>query len=111
MAVSPGPPVVQPSTVSPAAAPDSVTANDTSSPSGAVEADVAKTDTVSPPASVIVVLAGVVSTVTVPAAVLAPVSVTTSVSPGSSTSSARVRMVMVPSSSPAAIVRVPLGAV
>ena len=88
--MSPGPPVVQPSTVSAAAAPDRVTANDTSPPSGAVEAGVAKTDTVSPPASVIVVVAAVASTVTVPAAVPAPVRVTTSVSPGSSTSSARV---------------------
>ena len=63
------------------------------------------------PGSVIVVVAAVESTVAVPAAVLAPVRVTISVSPRSSTLSEVVWIVIVPLDDPAAMVNEPLGAV
>ena len=99
--------VLQPSSTSLPAAIDSVTTNSTSSPSAAVAAP---TDTVAVPESTIVVVAAVESTPTVPA-VLAPVRVTISVSPRSSTRSEVVWIVIVPLDSPAVMVNEPLGAV
>ena len=99
--------VVQPSTVSLPAAPDSVTVNSTSSPSAALAS---ATETIAVPESTIVVVAAVESTVTVPA-VLAPVRVTINVSPGSTTLSELVWSVIVPLDAPAVMVNEPLGAV
>ena len=66
-------------------------------------------DTVTEPSSRIVVLAAVSLTVTVLDAVLAEDSVTSSVSPGSTTSSVLVAMVIVPLAAPDVIVRLPPG--
>ena len=102
--------VVQPSTVSLPAASDSVTVNSTVFALGLRSPSV--TDTVAVPVSVIVVVAGVVlySAVTVPA-VLAPVRVTISVSPRSSTRSEVVWIESVVLDALAVMVNEPLGAV
>ena len=100
--------VVQPSTVSIPAAIDSSTVNSTSSPSVALAAP---TDTVAVPESVIVVVATVGLYSAVPAAVLAPVRVTISVSPRSSTLSEVVWIESVVLDAPAVMVNEPLGAV
>jgi hypothetical protein len=99
--------VLHDSTTSSAAAGVSVTGNAIASPSSA---DAAPTDTVADPELVIDVVAVVPLTPAVPV-VDAPVSLTISVSPGSTRLSVRVAIVIVPEPAPEAIVSVPPGAV
>ena len=89
--------------------PDSSTVNVADEPSATAPAAV--TETVSMPWSTIVVSAVAVSAVTVPADVVAPLSVTDTVSPRSSTESSTVGISIVPLETPAPSVSEPNGAV
>ena len=102
--------VLQPRTTFDDTSPISVTGNDSAPPS---DADAAATDTVAMLESSIVVVPDldVALTSAEPFAVDAPVNVTISVSPRSSTSSGFVAIAIVPDASPAAIVRLSDGAV
>ena len=101
--------VDQPTSTGLDTAPDSATVNVAGEPSDTAPPDV--TETVTVPVSEIVVCAGVGSAVTSPADVLAPLSVTSSVSPSSTTESGSVAIAIVPLASAAPSVSVPDGAV
>ena len=103
------PAVLQASTVSAAATPESLTVNSAIPPSATLDAVVAATDTVSMPSSTIVVVAAVASTPTSPTTAPAAVSVTIWVSPRSSTSSALVWSLIAPLETPDSRVSVPPG--
>ena len=107
--MSPDPPVPHASVVSSATRPDTVSVNVAAPPSATRPSEA--TEMVAVPVSEIVVVAAAALNPTVPFDVLAPVRVTTSVSPRSSTSSAVVSIVIAAPASPAGIVSEPSGAV